>query len=303
MRKSVHFLSSFWLKIIGFVTMAFDHVGTFMGMVYASSSLQGHIALIFRCIGRIALPIFIFLLVEGLRNSKKPEKYLFRIFIVWVSFFVAGLVVFAAAGFGLHIEFLDDLGGSLPANAFNDLMYVGLFLYLLNHKNKKLRFLSVLPLILIVASYSLDIVNELGFDKAWLYFPDFVRADYSIFALMLGIFFWYSKPLGDLIAKKTLMSDSDEGWVKEKRLGLSSLMNVLSIVLACIVLYLVSFVLGHHDPLHFDTVGSFAIISAFIIFLYNDKRGYDSKWFRWFSYLFYPVHIIIILGVMALLLM
>ncbi len=294
MNGKVQVLSSFWLKIIGFITMTFDHIGTFIGMFYASGSTIGQVGLAFRCIGRLALPIFIFLLVQGLRNSKYPDKYLFRIFIMWAVFFVIGLGVFVASACGASIEVLDSLGGSIPANAFNDLLYVGLFLYLLNHKNKKLRALCAFPLILIGCSYAFDIVNAYGNTSLYMYFPEFIRADYSVFALLLGIGFYYTKPLAAKMADKVFLYETTDKEVAQRRQGLTNMLNACVVVFATAFMYGLSFAYGSYDPLRFSSIGSFAVLSIIFIMLYNGKRGYDSKWFRWVSYLYYPVHIIII---------
>ncbi len=301
MNGKTQILSSFWLKLIGFVTMTLDHIGTFIGIFYSSVSDIGRVGQAFRCVGRLALPIFIFLLVQALKKSKNPEKYLLRIFIMWAAFFVLGLGVFIAAACGLKIEQFNSLGGSMPANAFNDLLYVGLFLFLLNNESKKFRPLCVLPLILIGCSYGFDLAGAYGFDSFYLYFPEFIRADYSVFALLLGIGFYYAEPLASKLSDKAFLYESNEKEIIEKRQGMFNLTNVCVLVISVVIMYGLSFVYDSRDPLCFSSIGSFALISCFFLILYNGKRGYDSKWFRWVSYLYYPVHILIIGTIFVLL--
>ena len=64
-------LSQETLKIIACITMLIDHIGA---VLFPSIRLL-------RIIGRIAFPIFCFLLVEGVYHTKHPVKYGFRLCI------------------------------------------------------------------------------------------------------------------------------------------------------------------------------------------------------------------------------
>ncbi len=62
-------LSSFQLKLIAIVTMVVDHVGMLM---FPNET-------IFRIIGRMAFPIFCFLIVEGFCHTSDIKKYVIRL--------------------------------------------------------------------------------------------------------------------------------------------------------------------------------------------------------------------------------
>jgi len=65
-------MSAFILKIIALTTMLIDHVGAVSA---------GHIPFYFRIIGRLAFPIFVYLIAEGFRHTRNPKKFLLRLFI------------------------------------------------------------------------------------------------------------------------------------------------------------------------------------------------------------------------------
>lgn len=86
-------LSQEALKLIACVTMLIDHIGyEIIYPYYASISVASaadlpqvklvyRLYLLSRCIGRIAFPIFAFLLVEGIHHTKDRKKYALRLAI------------------------------------------------------------------------------------------------------------------------------------------------------------------------------------------------------------------------------
>ena len=64
-------MTSFKLKMIAITTMLIDHIGAvlFPDIIY------------FRIIGRLAFPLFAFLITEGFRKTNKEKKYMGRLFI------------------------------------------------------------------------------------------------------------------------------------------------------------------------------------------------------------------------------
>lgn len=82
-------LSQECLKLFACVTMLIDHIAAALVVpteaVYHSNlelyTTMAWINLVMRCIGRIAFPIFCFLLVEGAFYTRNPKKYVLRLAI------------------------------------------------------------------------------------------------------------------------------------------------------------------------------------------------------------------------------
>ena len=77
--KSFAVISSFILKIVALVTMTFDHVGYMLG---DSVGYNFWLVTLFRVIGRLALPLFCFMITEGVIHTKKIGNYFLRLGIM-----------------------------------------------------------------------------------------------------------------------------------------------------------------------------------------------------------------------------
>lgn len=80
-------LTTFALKIIALIAMTIDHTGhvigtdRYNGMVFLSGIIPEDIYLILRAIGRMAFPIYCYLIVEGFFHTRSVTKYSLRLFI------------------------------------------------------------------------------------------------------------------------------------------------------------------------------------------------------------------------------
>ena len=72
--KKIAFLSSFYIKILAIIFMTLDHLGIYLAMKYGTTPSMIELANVFRIFGRLAFPLFIFLIAEGMRHTKSVGK-------------------------------------------------------------------------------------------------------------------------------------------------------------------------------------------------------------------------------------
>ncbi len=283
------------LKIAAIITMTCDHLGVFLWMVYFDSNSVGYnVGYVLRIVGRLALPLYIFMLVEGLRHTSNRWKYCGRIAMIGLPITVFELI----AGIALKDMTI------MPAHAFTELMLFALIACLWKGKWWQ-KTLSVLPIGYIILSFLADLFTKSGFvGLDW--FPQFLWADYDIYGFSLFLAFYFAYPIVDLIVTRSLRN-TDTNFVEYKQSDdyrkLSNSMSIALLVLVNVIFWVLAYFLGQNTASYFYQyhVQTYAVICVVFFALYNGKRGYDKKWFRIFNYLYYPVHMIIIYGIFMLL--
>ena len=80
LEKNRRFLTQEGLKLIACITMFIDHLGA---TVVLNMPIPGVVPLYYACrvVGRLAFPIYCFLLVEGMTHTRNPYKYILRLAI------------------------------------------------------------------------------------------------------------------------------------------------------------------------------------------------------------------------------
>ena len=107
MMKNYRILTGSALKMIAVVTMAIDHVASHLLryqacfteplFTYHNHALTWYF--IFRCIGRLAFPIFAFLIVEGFIHTRNRRRYGWNLFV----FALISEIPWAMTHRGLHL--------------------------------------------------------------------------------------------------------------------------------------------------------------------------------------------------------
>ena len=278
--KNWKICSSFVLKLVAFLTMTIDHIGV-MAM---TSYISGTWVDVFRIIGRIAMPLFCFMIVEGVIHTKHFGKYALRLGILGALISTSLLLLVSIPQLGFSS--VRDFG-----NIFVDLLMGALAVYCLRlPKWKKL--LVLLPTAFMVTSFIVA-KYEMNTGTMVHWFPYFIRGQYNLLSFSLIIFFYLSYVIKDLFfnyhtSSQGLDPDTFKGSDIER-----TTLNVLSII------FLVTITLIFHffsSTLMTEIMDEqiYAIFAGAFILLYNGKRGYNSKWFEYGGYAYYPVHILII---------
>ncbi len=256
------------LKIIALITMLIDHIGAVLleaGLLpyiqnavlsgtntdYTLNDLHTYTAIdwTFRVIGRIAFPIFLFLLVEGFMHTRDPFKYAFRLFI-----------------FALISEVPFDLAVN---HRILEIGYQNIYFTLT---------LSVLMYIALeltdenVAKYWLNMLLKVVIVVLALLGAEVLRCDYSSLGVAMALFMYVFR-----YDKKKL---------------------ILSLAVIIFVNGLLESLYSGFSPFKF--VELFALLAFIPIALYNGERG--SFRLKYFFYIFYPAHLLILAGIRYLIL-
>ena len=273
-------LNGFILKIMAIVFMTCDHIGVFLHRYGISTDF----ATILRIFGRLAFPLFIFLLVEGVRHTKNIKKYFLRLGILGLAFFLAQLFC--------YIFISKDLTGLYSPVV--DLLLTATTVYLLKRKDK-FSFLAILPIAWAILTLVVRNIETTHLkDITW--FPIFVRPDYSIYGPLLGVGFYYSFELAPVFLRSKEGTKDLVGTTYEQ-----TTTNIMCAIVLIILTTLIIFIDRNAMHTYFSMPWQIYSLFAFIpLLFYSGERGYNAKWFQYGCYFYFPVHLIIIYLIFAL---
>ena len=286
-KKTPLIFSSFVIKIIALATMTIDHIGWLLSDQIGSNYW---LTITCRLIGRIALPLFCFMIAEGVIHSKKISNYFLRLGIMATAISIA----LAFAVYVLHMNSMWYEG-----NIFIDLLLGAIAVYALRRKEWYFKILAAVPLIIGVLAF-IVMGMEVSNNMLIHWFPFFLRPQYQFLSIGLIILYYVAHIFKDLFIKQY---SQNSGIPVESLRGTTTEQFAYNLfafgmtTFAIIGFYLLTFVLPESFVYWQPEMQNAALIAGALLLLYNGKRGYNAKWFQYGSYLYYPLHLLIIFGI------
>jgi len=171
-------MSSLTLKCIALVSMLLDHIG------YCTSNT------VLRCIGRLAFPLYVFLLVEGFRHTSSRGRYLARLTVFAVLSelpFMLLIWFYRLPWRGLStLVRLTELPWTSSVLVTLILALLCLWAYETLSKDRVLRWFSLLPALAVCLLYTVKIGGQ-----------PILHSDYDASGVLLAfVFYWLTdKPV------------------------------------------------------------------------------------------------------------
>ena len=237
------------LKWVAILTMLIDHIGAaFLEGMYVSHQYRWGTGIFsyefdaaLRIIGRLAFPIFCFLLVEGLFHTRSRWKYLLRLAIFALISEIPFDLAFQRTWWSMQYQnVFFTLAFGLSACAAWEWLTKG--------NERKCRPLRALAAMLIAFA---------ACDAAYI-----LKTDYGALGVLLILVMYFLR---------------EKPWARDL-LGIG-------------VLYLLVLVGGSH------WIELFGALSFPLFHLYNGTRGRQPKYF---FYIFYPAHLLLLFGLLML---
>ena len=275
-------IDNFVLKIIACISMVFDHVGIFLDMYLPSTQVET-IVNVFRIIGRLAFPIFAFLIVEGALKTKSLPKYMLRIGVMAAGIGVF-LLVFQYSGlFGIAAT-------ASVTNIFFQFILSLTAIFCLNLKKWKKLF-TLLPLGYVVFIYVSQVVKAPYMSQ----YPVAFLPDYGLYGFIIIIAsYLLLKNYLNKVNKILVDKETIEAYKETSQFKLNyNFFAIMPLVIMSIVITVLSYT---YKPMNVLDVSlqSYAALAAIPLMLYSGKLGLNNKIIKYGFYGFYPVHIILI---------
>ena len=287
--------SSFKLKIAAMLFMTIDHLGYLLASFIPYNNMAEIASTTFRYIGRLAMPLFAFMIVEGVLHTRNYKKYAARLGIMAAIISIGLAIAFIVAKCGYYSADLKQI--YLEGNIFLDLLLGSFLVFALKNPNKRFKLLSLIPIAIAFLSFAAKITEiNIGGEVYW--YPAFLRLQYDWISVLLIAGFY----IGKLLTKhyydyqEKLTNVSPEIWKESGQYQkMDNLIGAGILVIFTSIYFGITFIAPQSFKYYIDPGIQITMMAAgLFILLYNGTRGYNKKWFNIFSYLYYPLHLIIL---------
>lgn len=252
-------LNSFQLKCFALFFMTLDHIA-----LYTFNLNVGDHPL--RILGRIAAPLFIYVLVSSAHHTRNKPRFVLRLYVAHVA---TSIFTFLLMTYGQHW-----LGNHEPFSIFATFTYTVLYIYIIENiviefrrrNAKKYSILIFAALSVFLLPFLVQLLfPDLNQELLHIFIPNLLTVEYSPIFVLMGIC-WY-------FVKSTF-------W-KSAILVMFSFFSVLgSYVISRSNLWLF---MDFFNPIQFWMV----LVLPFL-WLFNGQKGPS---FKYFFYVYYPLHI------------
>ncbi len=240
------------LKLIALITMIVDHIG-----VYFAPIMSYDIYSACRIIGRIAMPIFVYFIVQGFFKTSNLKKYIFRIFLLAVIADILLKIVY-------NIYPREDL--IYLINTYNIVFNFFIILVILRMLDKKLIINNSNNSKLVIEIIDKVIRVVVIFASVILYFC--IKIDYDINLLGMAICIYIFEKI---LSMKEYNNNSK---------------NLIKIIM-CLTLYTFCIIKKSNYCI-------FTIFSIPLILLYNGKRGKNTKFNKYIFYVVFALQSVVL---------
>lgn len=243
--KRVGWLSSSGLHIVAMILMLIDHMGY---VLYPD-------LVVLRWIGRLAFPIFAFMIAEGARRTRSRKIYILRLFI---------LAIISEVPFNLMVS--HSVGDIKHQNVVWTLLLGLILIDKLDPAEVKdrpswLRMISIYFWLIVIPA-----------------FAKVFNTDYGLGGVILIIYMYAFLKFFDHRVIYVISS--------------AFVMTTLALLVLNGFMYTVE--IGSNRVM--IPMQLLWVLSLVFICGYNGNKGISSKWFKWITYFFYPIHMMGLVG-------
>jgi len=284
MFKKYFGLTAFQIKVIGLLSMTLFYIAVNITVT------DERFLDIIEMFGRMAAPLFLYMVTESMHHTRSKRRYILRLYL--------GAVFTGVFQFFMILFFGDFLNYTLFNNIIYSFFYTALYIKLIEYMDEKIKekkYMKILIpiaviLIILIVPYVI-LVNE-----QWWIPNSFSDNSEYIFILKSFVEIFVNSPVISTFGSYSLIFILMGILIyfvpkKEQKLFVFVIFCIISIIFSSV------YYLYRGQSLYFYL--PYMLLAYPFMYLYNGEKG---KSFKWFFYIYYPLHRYLIVILVALLL-